>query len=317
MAKTTVGAVVGRFQVPELTQGHRDLLNAVMERSDRLVILLGVSPLDGKVKENPLTFDQRTSLFRDYGHATILPVFDQPNDKLWSTALDRLLNDLFLGSEITLFGGRDSFTTSYMGQFGTEILSFHASATVQGTKMRNAIKESREPEFLRGQIYSLVNQYPKTFPTVDIVVIKDTELLLIQRADTSEWTLPGGFVDPTDRSLELAAKRELYEELGILSDENMVYVGSTVINDWRYRSCRDKIMTSLFVIEPTIESITPNPLEVQDYKWVKLLVALEVIAPHHIPLIRMLITRHLKLFVRENELDQTGKITSDTRILRG
>lgn len=312
MAKTTIGVVVGRFQVPVLSQGHKDLLNSVMEMSDRLVILLGVSTLDGRTRENPLTFSQRAPLFDEYPGTTILPIFNQVDDKTWSKSLDSLISDLFADSTITLFGGRDSFASAYSGKFPVKTLAFSASAAIEGRQIRSAIKEARDQGFLRGQIYSLSYQYPKTYPTVDIAVIRDTKLLLIQRTDTSQWTLPGGFVDPTDSSLEAAAKRELSEEMGLTGSGRAEYVGSTLIDDWRYRGTRDKIMTSLFVINYTFGSPTPNPLEVQDYKWVKVLEALKIIAPHHDPLIRLLITNHLL-----SDDDLISKASEDYRTLRG
>lgn len=312
MAKTNVGVVVGRFQVPELTQGHHDLLTAVMERSDALAILLGVSPLDGRTRENPLTYSQRKPLFDRYSDAMLLPIFNQPDDKIWSENLDDLLSNLFPNSTVTLFGGRDSFANSYSGKFKVETLSFQMSAAIQGTQARNAIKESITPNFLRGQIYSLSYQYPKTYPTVDIALIKDGQILLIQRTDTSQWVLPGGFVDPSDKSLEIAAKRELYEEIGISSNGIAKYIGSTIIDDWRYRGTSDKIMTSLFVIEHVFGSPVPNPLEVQDYKWIGITEATRVIAPHHLPLIYMISSRP-SLF----ESDLTGKVIEETKILRG
>ncbi len=294
MAHLKIGAVVGRFQVPVLTQGHKDLLYAVQNKSDRLVVLLGVSVLDGRTRENPLTFGQRTPLFDEFIGVTILPVLNQPDDKIWSKSLDTNLTDVFGDAGITLYGGRDSFASAYSGKFPVEILSFPASADVEGRQIRSDIKESRDLGFLRGQIYSLAYQYPKTYPTVDIAVIKDARVLLIQRTDTNQWVLPGGFVDPSDESLESAAKRELSEELGLAGDGGADYAGSTLIDDWRYRGTRDKIMTSLFVIKYTFGSPGPNPLEVQDYKWVNIFDALKTIALYHEPLIQMLIkTNHL------------------------
>ena len=57
---------------------------------------------------------------------------------------------------------------------------------------------------------------------------------------------PGGFVDPTDDNLEYAAKRELGEEApGISVEGDMNYLGSYLMDDWRYTD-EDKIMTALF-----------------------------------------------------------------------
>lgn len=56
----------------------------------------------------------------------------------------------------------------------------------------------------------------------DAVVIDQETLhiLLIQRADTGEWALPGGFIDPSDSSSMCAAAREVCEEAGITLPDN-------------------------------------------------------------------------------------------------
>jgi len=62
---------------------------------------------------------------------------------------------------------------------------------------------------------------PKIFVTVDVVVFRKVEnifeILLIQRLNEpfkDYWALPGGFVDENE-DLEIAAKRELFEETDI------------------------------------------------------------------------------------------------------
>ena len=63
--------------------------------------------------------------------------------------------------------------------------------------------------------------YPRPAVTVDIVLVKPgtngPKLLLIQRRHqpfAGRWALPGGFIDEYE-PLELAARRELYEETSL------------------------------------------------------------------------------------------------------
>lgn len=67
--------------------------------------------------------------------------------------------------------------------------------------------------------------------TADAIVLDDeaTHLLLVQRNDTGEWALPGGFIDAADESSREAALREVEEETGAtrLTGGDIVYHGVT------------------------------------------------------------------------------------------
>jgi 8-oxo-dGTP diphosphatase len=60
-----------------------------------------------------------------------------------------------------------------------------------------------------------VHIYRNPFPTVDTVVLRHGQVLLIRRRNPPEgWALPGGFVNYGE-SAETAAARELKEETGL------------------------------------------------------------------------------------------------------
>lgn len=65
--------------------------------------------------------------------------------------------------------------------------------------------------------------------TADAVVLNASRshVLLIQRQDTGDWALPGGFIDEGDDSVEYAATREVSEETGlsVKSPGKLVYRG--------------------------------------------------------------------------------------------
>ncbi len=271
-----IGVVIGRFQVPELHPGHDHLLGHVAGVSDKLVVFIGVSPIDGESAEFALTYSQRQSVFArsKYKDAITLPLFDMPSSKDWSLQIDALLMQLYPREHVTLYGGRDSFAQEYSGAFPvTTVPVNHALSIIQGRDIRESLIEESSEEFLRGQIRALQRLFPTAYHTVDVAALNDKEeLLLIQRKDNNEWGMVGGFVDPTDDSAEHAAVRELSEETGLGfasgARSSMQYVGSHRINDWRFRGSRNKIISSFFLCRPMTTGVRPNYDEVQDYKWV-------------------------------------------------
>jgi len=63
-----------------------------------------------------------------------------------------------------------------------------------------------------------IQTYRNPFPTVDIIIEIDGQIVLIERANQPiGWALPGGFVDYGE-SLEVAAEREAREETGLQVD---------------------------------------------------------------------------------------------------
>lgn len=63
--------------------------------------------------------------------------------------------------------------------------------------------------------------------TVDNVITTGTEVLMIKRKGdpyAGHWALPGGFIEPGEKP-EIAAKRELAEETGLVLNANMKFVG--------------------------------------------------------------------------------------------
>jgi bifunctional NMN adenylyltransferase/nudix hydrolase len=279
MANLRIGVIIGRFQVPSLHNGHMRLYREVRDRSDGVVFLLGVSPVDTLSAEHPLSFTQRSYMIRaciDDPHVNIMPLHNKRTDEEWSSQIDALLLATYPDDDVTLYGGRDSFTSSYRGKLDVQHLAMVPPIVDAGTVLRQAVKPKEHTAFLEGQIYAMSRQYPRVFPTVDVAVLREDEVLLIQRADSGQWSFPGGFVDPTDGSMAFAAAREIQEELGLAfpsGADSFDYVGSFRINDWRYRGTRDRIMTTFFTVPFFSGPVVPNYAEVEDFKWMQVMKA--------------------------------------------
>ncbi|MFH9005862.1 NUDIX hydrolase [Streptomyces afghaniensis] len=85
------------------------------------------------------------------------------------------------------------------------------------------------------ELRSLVGTRPLILPGAAVIVSDASgSILLLQRADTGGWGLPGGFMD-TGEALEETARREVKEEVGLdLDDLTLVNVFSGPEQYFRY-----------------------------------------------------------------------------------
>jgi bifunctional NMN adenylyltransferase/nudix hydrolase len=287
--KVRVGVVVGRFQVPTLTNAHRNLLQSALKDSDILYVFVGEGHVRVDTKDPipaKIVYDM---VSRHVGLATrkrnrIEIIQDHPSNKYWSELLDKEI-ETFLAFdtsvndevEVVLFGGRDSFIPHYSGKFLTQYVE-NVEDSVSGTKIREELKDANRalayvsdllyPEheefvheaFRAGIIHAAHTSYPISYQCVDMIAYtrKLEKVVMVEKEGHGVIQLPGGFVDVCDDSLETAALRELKEETGIVGNV-AVYESSHRIDDWRYRNRRDKIMTTLFAV----------PIDVADLKYAK------------------------------------------------
>lgn len=157
-----IGVIIGRFQVPNLHEGHLHLINYVRDRSTDVIVLIGDSEkIDYK---NPLPYAVRYRMFEKWlQHVTaddkqsfqIVRLVDVPGDnKYWSQRVEDLVMSYSpwtaTPSEVTLYGGRDSFIPSYNGRLKVvEVPSIEAPS---GTAVRAEIEYENTTSFRRGMI---------------------------------------------------------------------------------------------------------------------------------------------------------------------
>lgn len=305
-----VGVLVGRFQVHELHNAHRELIKYVCDRHDKVIIFLGLSPLSVSTN-NPLDFEARKQMIlAEFPEANVLYVKDLNNDRAWSHVLDdNIANLVAPGQSVVLYGGRDSFISHYTGNHPTQELT--QTTFYSGRAQRKDIARSRaksSPEFRAGVIWASQARFPTAYTTVDVAILKDVpsrerkasqswidcrscqprtacpvhrdeaaafyatekplQLLLGRKPNETLYRFIGGFSDPRSDSFEADAKREVQEETS-LNVEDVRYVGSLRVDDWRYRNEPDCIKTMLFTAQYTHGRPTPGD-DIEEVKWIDL-----------------------------------------------
>lgn len=278
-----VGVIVGRFQVPYLTEAHRLLLEGVIERHTTIIVFLGISVAKATVN-NTLSFIARKDMLLEaYPTLTILPIHDVSDNEKWSDALDAAIEGVRGPKQsVMLYGGRDSFIKAYTGIHTTT--EMEQTSFISGTKLREIASNTSaiSEDWRAGAIWAMNNQYLKPTLTVDVAIynLAKTCILMGRKENEELYRFIGGFVD-NGELLEEAAIREVKEETG-LEVKDIAYRGSYVINDWRYRGEVEKITTILFATIHLGGKPTPSD-DIYELRWFKIedLLPEIVIANHH------------------------------------
>lgn len=278
---TSYAVIIGRFQVTNLHAGHRYLFETAVKAHDKLLIILGVS--GGQPTErNPLDAKTRILMLqREYPEAVIKTHPDQASDEIWSERLDELIDAETEGNGV-IYGSRDCFASHYRGRYPVSLLK--EIPMVSGERCRKGINDRPldDRKFRQGVIYAQQTRFPTSYQTVDIIVYrKETnQILLGRKMDDAGWRFIGGFVDPTDTSLEHAAKRECYEETGGIEVGTPRYIGSARINDHRYRGTTDGVMTAIFAVQYIFGAPQASD-DLDELKWVNIEAVEEFLVDNH------------------------------------
>ena len=292
--KEPIGVIVGRFQVPSLHGGHKDLFNQVLEKHKKVYVFLGLSPLKCTIN-NPLDFESRKQMIlREYPNVTVFYIKDVMDDIVWSNKLDEMIEDLLqVNQTAILYGSRDSFKEHYFGKF--EVKEIEQKIFISGTEIRNKISSriKSTTEFRKGVIWATQNRYPACIPTVDIAIFDNDyeNLLLGRKKDELKYRFIGGFVSPKE-TYEQCVIREAYEETN-LEIGGLKYLKSFFIDDWRFKNETDKITTSFFIGIRIFGRPQPGD-DIYELRWfnkkeLSNLIKNEKIVPNHIQLMEYLI----------------------------
>lgn len=287
-----VGVIVGRFQVPNLHDGHRQLINFVTERHSKVLIVLGMIEASNSTN-NPLDFEARRQMIQEeYPNITVLYVKDVPDDFIWSTNLDGVISDFVSPTQtVMLYGSRDSFIDAYEGRFDT--FELMQENHMSGTAIRNHVRNTCRPndDFRAGVIWAVANRYPTVYTCVDVAIFNHdwTKIALGRKKNEKKWRLIGGFSDPASENFELDAYREVREETG-LSIGRLQYLGSFTIDDWRYRKEPDSVKTILFAGQAGA-GLGKAADDIEELEWFDIDYLFENID-------RMIMDNHTELFIR-------------------
>lgn len=249
--KTPIGVIIGRFQNYDLHEGHISLINDVCSRHKKVLILVGIRPGVLVTRRNPLDFYTRKLMIQEkFPNVIILPLHDMPSDSDWSKSVDEKIRETFGDHQgATLYGSRDAFIPFYSGCFPT--IELENTIEISSTAIRDSASDDvrASSDFRRGVCYAAYNRHPVAYPTVDIVIFNSdkTNIILGRKKNDliGRLRFPGGFVDPSkDKDFFSATRREALEETGLETD-NLRYLGSLIIDDWRYKGEQDKIITTV------------------------------------------------------------------------
>ena len=134
------GVIIARFQTPYLHAGHIELIEKVKCSHNKLIIILGISPITGS-RYNPYDYYTREKMIKTaYNDIVVLPLSDHPDDRVWSANLDNLLASAFPTETFILYGSRDSFIPYYSGKYDTNELPEHGDYSATELRKKYADK---------------------------------------------------------------------------------------------------------------------------------------------------------------------------------
>ena len=301
------GVIIGRFQTSYLTNGHKFIIDTVLKKHSKLIILIGIH-MSQPTKRNPLDYITRKLMIEElYPNVTILPLYDHSNDSVWSMNIDLLITGTSFRENAIIYGSRDSCLKHYSGAYKTEYIESDLPDNATEIRKDTASKSLSNQQFREGIIYALSNRNQSPYLVVDVAMIKETissgeliediivpviktiEVLLGRKEGEIGYRFIGGFVDSSDACIKDAVHRELLEEVGQIEVGDFELIGEAMIDDWRYRNDEEKIFSCFFKCKYVFGRVHPCD-DMPCLEWIPLEKLAETkFIPEHVPLQNILI----------------------------
>ncbi|WP_329049034.1 NUDIX domain-containing protein [Amycolatopsis sp. NBC_01488] len=119
------------------------------------------------------------------------------------------------------------------------------------------------------ELRALVGTRPLILPGTSVLVVDERDrLLLVTRAESGDWGLPGGFLDPGE-SFEDAGRREVREEIGLVIGELELF-GVYAGPEYYYRYPHgDEVhnVTAAFVTRVNAPVVHVDGVEISGYEF--------------------------------------------------
>lgn len=230
-----LGVLIGRFQVPQMHEGHRFIVRRMLEQCDEVLILFGSANRTRSVK-NPFTYrERREATHRLFPSVITAPLNDYLyNDSQWMAdvaatiqgVLESVTSDHQENFEVVLYGHHKD-GNDYLKWFPQyDYVNINSDIDISGTEVRNSFMHLLPENVQADAAYfakerETFNKYP--YPASlniccgDAVVECLGHILLIKRKFTpgaGNWALPGGHKNTNETFLECAL-RELAEETNL------------------------------------------------------------------------------------------------------
>lgn len=257
-----IGCLCGRFQVHELHDAHKYIIDQVVDKHKKVILFLGVSYVTG-TKRNPLDFDTRKKMIQEiYPNIIIVPLPDMKSDLDWSIEMDKRIREIYPYGNVLLYGGRDSFIPYYYGEFNTKELEQYTF--ISGTEVRKKLSEDikNSSDFRSGVIYNSYNQEDRILTHLQIIVNNtsiDKKLFIKQDKFDELSDKIKGFFNYNDNNLEDSCNRILSEKIGLKQKDNLEfkYLKSEEYIDWRYKNSA-KIISIIFEVNINQVELEPS-----------------------------------------------------------